>query len=68
VSVSDIDALAVIHYVVDSIKVEDIIITGHYGCGGVKASFSKEDHGALETWLSHLREIRAHHHDKLQSI
>lgn len=68
VSPSDINALAVIQYAVDYLKVEDIIVTGHYGCGGVKASFSKHDFGALEAWLSHLREVRAAHHDKLLQI
>jgi len=48
--------------------VEDIIVTGHYGCGGVKASFSKQDFGPLEAWLSHLRQVRAANHDKLLQL
>ena len=52
---SDINALAVIQYAVEYLEVSDIIVTGHYGCGGIKAAFSQNDFGALEAWLSHLR-------------
>jgi len=34
-------------------------VAGHYGCGGVKAAFSQNDYGSLESWLSHLRELRS---------
>ena len=40
------------------LKVQDIIVSGHYGCGGVKAAFKKHDHGPLEAWLSHIRDLR----------
>ena len=56
---SDINALAVIQYAVEHLGVEDIIVAGHYGCGGVKAAFSQNDYGPLESWLSHLRELRS---------
>ena len=58
VSPSDIGSLAVIQYTVEVLKVTDIIVAGHYGCGGVKASVTKFDHGPLEAWLSQLRKIR----------
>jgi len=52
---SDISCLAVIQYAVQALKVKDIMVVGHYNCGGVKAAFKKHDHGPLECWLSHLR-------------
>lgn len=68
VSPSDINALAVIQYAVEYLRVEDIIVTGHYGCGGVKASFNKQDYGPLEAWLSLLRDVRASNHHVLMKI
>jgi carbonic anhydrase len=61
VSPSDISSLAVIQYAVEVLQVKDIIVAGHYGCGGVKAAIIKYDHGPLEAWLSKLRRIRHKH-------
>ena len=49
------------------LKVEDIIVTGHYGCGGVKASMQRHDHGPLEYWLSHIRTTKIQFNDMLKS-
>ena len=43
----------------------DIIVGGHYGCGGVKASLTKFDHGPLESWLSQIRRLRLRHSEEL---
>jgi carbonic anhydrase len=58
VVLSDVNTMSVVQYAVEVLKVEDIIITGHYGCGGVKAAMSKSDFGSLEAWLSHIRTTR----------
>ncbi len=63
---SDINVLAVIQYSVQVLKVKDILVTGHYGCGGIKAAFRKHDHGPLEAWLSHVRDIRARYKKELK--
>ena len=56
---SDVNAVAAVQYAVEHLKVETIFVTGHYGCGGVRAAFNQNDYGALESWLSHLRELRS---------
>jgi carbonic anhydrase len=64
---SDINFLAVLQYSVQVLKVKDIIVTGHYGCGGVRAAFKQHDHGPLEAWLSHIRDTRAKYRHELNS-
>ncbi len=54
-----------IQFAVEVLKVQDIIVTGHYNCGGVKAAMSKNDFGSLESWLSHIRSTRINFSDKL---
>jgi carbonic anhydrase len=43
------------------LKVTDIIVSGHYGCGGIKAAFTQHDFGPLESWLCHIRDLRSQH-------
>lgn len=66
VPLSDINALAVVQYSVQVLKVTDIIVCGHYGCGGIKAAFKKHDHGPLEAWLSYIRDLRARYRKQLK--
>ncbi len=61
------NALAVIQFAVEVLQVKDIIVCGHYGCGGIRAAFKKHDHGPLEAWLSFIRDIRAKYRKLLKS-
>jgi len=54
---TDLNCLSVIQYAVDVLKVEHIIVTGHYGCGGVQAVIEKRELGLAGNWLRHLADV-----------
>ena len=65
VSPSDISIVSAVHFAIHYLKVKDIIVGGHYGCGGVRASLAKNDFGPMEPWLANIRQLRSIHQDKL---
>jgi len=58
VSPSDLNLLAVLQYAVEILKVRCVIVCGHYGCGGVRAALSDDDHGLIDNWLNHVRLVQ----------
>lgn len=58
---TDLNCLSVIQYAVDVLKVEHIIICGHYGCGGIEAAINNEEQGLINNWLLHVRDILFKH-------
>jgi carbonic anhydrase len=64
----DANYLSVLHYAVNILKVKHVLVVGHYGCGGVKASIESKDHGLIDHWLSPIREIAHNHHDELSAL
>lgn len=65
---TDLNCLSVMQYAVDVLKVKDIIVVGHYGCGGVRAAFQKKRLGLIDNWLRHLQDVHAKHADSLKSL
>lgn len=57
VSVKDRSGMSVLAYAVTQLQVEEIIICGHYGCGGVKAAMHSKDLGILNPWIDHIRVV-----------
>ncbi len=55
---SDLNALSVIQYAVDALKVRHIIVVGHSNCGGVRAAMTNQRAGLVDNWLRHVKDVR----------
>ena len=62
---SDLNCLSVIQFAVEVLRVRDIIVCGHYGCGGVTAAFHERKLGLIDNWLRPVRDIRQRHEPEL---
>jgi carbonic anhydrase len=65
---NDINFLSVLQYAVDVLKVKDVIVCGHYNCGGVKAAKGPQLSGPIEDWLQHLRDEYSAHRDEIEAL
>lgn len=65
---TDLNCLSVLQYAVQVLKVSDVIIVGHYGCGGVAAALEDADHGLIENWLEHIKDVRRRHASELDPL
>ncbi|MDP2561258.1 carbonate dehydratase [Psychrobium sp. 1_MG-2023] len=65
---TDLNCLSVIQYAVDVLKVKHIIVTGHYGCGGVIAAMSNGKFGLIDNWLRHIKDVEYKHKEQLRAI
>ena len=65
---NDVNALSVIQYAVDALKVRDVIVCGHYGCGGVRAALQGGAEGPLGIWLRHIQAVYYEHRQELDAL
>ena len=65
---TDLNALTVLEYAVSVLKVEHIIVCGHYDCGGVAAALDGRTHGLVDNWLRHVKDVAAKHADALEAL
>lgn len=65
---TDLNCLSVVQYAVDVLKVKHVIICGHYGCGGVKASIDNPQLGLINNWLLHIRDLYLKHKGYLDKL
>lgn len=64
----DLNVMSVVNYAVDHLKVNHIVVCGHYSCGGVKAAMQSKDLGILNPWLRNIRDVYRIHKTKLNQI
>lgn len=65
---TDLNCLSVIQFAVEVLKVKHIIVCGHYGCGGIEAAMENTDHGLIDNWLRHVKDVSRFNAKKLQGL
>jgi carbonic anhydrase len=65
---TDLNCLSVLQFAVDVLRVEHVIVCGHYGCGGVQAAAGGQSLGLIDHWLRHVRDVHDAHRAALDAI
>jgi carbonic anhydrase len=65
---TDMNMLSVLDYAVNVLKVKHVIVTGHYGCGGVIAAMGNQEFGLIDNWLRHIKDVYRLYADELEAI
>ena len=65
---TDMNCLSVMQFAVDVLKIEHIIICGHYGCGGVQAALGNVRLGLIDNWLQHIQDVMRDYQSVLEPI
>jgi len=64
----DLNVMSVLNYAVEHLKVNHVVVCGHYFCGGVKAAMQANDLGVLNPWLRNIRDVYRLHKNELNTI
>jgi carbonic anhydrase len=65
---TDLNCLSTIQFAVDQLRVTNIVVCGHYGCGGVLAALRDEKLGLVDNWLRHVQDVRWKHQSQLEAL
>lgn len=65
---TDLNCLSVIQFAVEVLKIKHIIVCGHYGCSGIKAAMENEEHGLIDNWLRHIKDVYRYHQKKIDEV
>jgi len=65
---SDLNCLSVLQFAVDVLRVEHVIVCGHYGCGGVRAALDNTPLGLIDNWIQPIKDIRYHNAAEIDAL
>ena len=65
---TDLNCLSVLQYAVDVLRVEHVIVCGHYGCGGIAAAHRAAPLGLIDNWLRHIQDTQERHRIELDAV
>jgi len=65
---SDMNMLSVLSYAVEVLRVQHIIVCGHYSCGGILAAMSSKSFGLIDNWLRHIKDVYRSNVEELEAI
>ena len=65
---TDLNLLSVLQYAVDVLEVKHVIVCGHYGCGGVKASMTRRSYGIIDEWLHNIKDVYRFHQQEIDAL
>ena len=65
---ADLNCLSTMQFAVDVLKVEHVIVVGHYGCGGVRATLAGDRLGLVDNWLRHVGDVAQKHRAELLAL
>jgi carbonic anhydrase len=64
---TDLNCLSTLQYAVDVLGVQQVVVCGHLGCGGVRAALDRERHGLIDNWLRHVQDVAHEHSDLIRA-
>ncbi len=65
---TDLNCLSVIQYAVEVLEVKHIIVCGHYDCGGITAALEDHEHGLIDNWLRHIKDVFRFHKEEFKNL
>lgn len=65
---TDLNCLSVIQFAVEVLNVKHIVVCGHYGCGGIKAALEDHEHGLIDNWLRHVKDVVRFNADRFKGL
>ena len=64
---TDLNVQSVLYYAIEVLKVKDVIVCGHYGCGGVRAAMTQKHFGVMDQWLRNIKDVYHMHRTEIDA-